>query len=236
MNSLKDVKESARAILGDQDADWATDAYLIPMANHCYGLIILDLSETCSPYIEKVVTIPNLPIGTTDLSDYQNRDDGELNGLINPFAEGVDWKPAGAPDNYYRPVHQTSKLPDFAPPQGSITAVGAPGAMFFEFRAFILYVTAMAIAIDLRVRGEFRPPKLLQETDRLSIHPLMSVALAEQVAACAMRERSNAGQMQSFTLVGSEALDNIKNQLVRSQQGVTVRLGSMSNRGRGRRY
>ena len=201
MNTLGDAKASARGILGDTKKSWMTDAYLNPIAQHCYELIILDLSEVCSPYIEKVAVVPNIQPGTTDLSEQQSDQNHPLYGLMTVLHEGVDWKLHGSPDTSYRPARQVSKLPDLPP---------------------------RTIPIDLRVRGEFIPPPLIKETDVCQIHPMMSTALAEQLAAAASRERVNPGQMQSFTLVASDALDDIKDQLMRADQGTPITLGRLS--------
>ena len=88
-----------------------------------------------------------------------------------------------------------------------------------------MYITPMLQNIDLRVRGEFIPPPLLKETDRVAVHPLLGPVLVEDSAACAMRERANPGQMQAYELTSVQGLNNIKNQLIRMQQGMTVRVG-----------
>lgn len=226
MTTFSDVKAQVRAILGDPDKDWVTEEYLGPIVNHCYELICLYLSDTCSPYITRVVTIPNLPIGTTDLSKWQNDRDQPLYGLIDVFRDSLDWKMAGQPECYYRPVTQIDKLPNYTLSSPTIT-----NCMYFEWRAFQLYVTPMPFAIDLRVRGEFKPPVLQAEDDRITLHPLLGAPLAEESASCASRERANPGQMQAYELQGTQALDNIANQLIRSQQGTTVRLGRLTRWG-----
>lgn len=231
VNTLRDVKAKVRAIVGDPNGDWLTDSYLAMLINQVYDLIILDLSETCSPYITRVVEIPNLEFGTTDLAQYQNSNNQPLYGLIWPFKNGLDWKPAGQPECYYRCVVQKDKLPNF-----SLSGPSPINSMYFEWREFVIYLTPLPFNVDLRVRGEFRPQPLIKETDVVAIHPQMAAVLAELTAACANRERANVPQSQAFTVEGNSGLDAIKNQLVRSQQGTSVRLGRMRGGRRGGGY
>jgi hypothetical protein len=220
MATLKDVKERVRSILGDQDADWATDAYLIPIINHVYDLQVLYLSDTCSPYITKLVVQPNLPTGTTDLAQFQNDVDEPLWGLFNPFR--LEWKQCGQPDHYYR---KAEGGPGFILPDVDLNNSQPRVSLCWTWMSFIAYLTPMPFPIDVRVYGEFQPPPLLKETDVVTVHPLLKAPLAEDSAACALRERSNAGQMQAYKLEGTAALDNVANLLVRGGQQVPVRLG-----------
>lgn len=230
MSTLKDVKDQVRAILGDQNADWTPDEYLIPIINHIYELINLRISDTCSPYITKVVQLPGLAIGTTDLIQQQNDAVNQtLYGLINPY--NIQWKQAGQPVNYFRNAVQKDILPNIAP--------GAPAnasALYWEWREYYIYLTPFSFPIDLQVRGEFKPAPLRNETDRITLHPLLGSVLAEESAACVSRERANAGQMQAYELGSLQGIDDIANQLVRSQQRTTVRLGRLTGRGRGMGY
>ena len=207
------------------------EIYLTGKINQAYNLAVLTLSETCSPYITKVATIPSLPIGTTDLSAYQNVPDGPLYGLIDVFQNGVDWKMAGKPDNWYARVIEKDKLPDVVINQGPPASYPS-SVMYFEFRSYILFVTPAGILVDLRVRGEFRPTPLVKDTDSCAIHPLMDSVLAELTAAICYRERGNPTQQQAHETIGMAGLDNIANQLVRSQQGNVVRLGRANGRRR----
>jgi hypothetical protein len=229
-NTFGGVKATARAILGDSRKSWLTDEYLDPIVRHCFDLQILYLLDTCSPFITKVVTIPGLPIATTDLSAWQNDTQKQsLYGLMDPLR--LDWKNAGAPEITYTEVRKTDILPNYSP------AAPMPlGQMYFEWRRMIVYLTPMAYLVDLRVRGEFLPDPLLKEDQIIPLHPLLGAALAEESAACASRERANPGQMEAYELVGTKALDNISNALVRSGQDTTIRVGRVSGRQRGGRY
>jgi len=80
------------------------------------------------------------------------------------------------------------------------------------------------------VRGEFRPAPLLNDDSVVAVHPLLVSALAEGTAAAIFRERGNPQQAQLYETQAATVLVNIANQLIRSQQGTTVRLGRISRR------
>jgi hypothetical protein len=222
------VKTTVRAILGDQRKSWLTDSYLDPIVRHVFDLQVLYLLDTCSPFITKVVTIPGLPAATTDLSDWQNNlTKQSLFGLMDPLK--LDWKNAGQPESTYSQVIKTDILPNCGP-----SAPLPLGRMYYEWRKMILFLTPMAYPVDLRVRGEFLPEPLLKEEQVIPLHPLLGAALAEESAGCASRERANPGQMQAYQLVGTAALDNIANALVRGGQDTTIRVGRVNGRRGGR--
>ena len=220
IRTLGEVKDRVRSIVGDDLGDWLTDEYLITKINQVYELQVLYLSDTCSPYITMNAVQPAVPIGTTDTSQYQATPDQPFYGLFNPLI--VSWKLAGAPDGCYRTARPFLTLPDISlnPP-----ATQPYTGLAWEWRGNIVYLTPMQIVMDLRIRGEFIPPPLVKEDDVISVHPLLGPALAEETAACAMRERANAGQQGAYELVGRSALDSIASQLVRSQQNAPVRIG-----------
>ena len=224
MSTLKDVKSACRAILGDSRATWTTDGYLIPIINQCYREEITYLSSTCSPYITKDALVPNLDIGTTDLTPFGATPDGPLYNLFNPLI--LSWKMAGAAEGLYQTARRYQTLPDVSlnPP-----AAQPYSGLAWEYRSNQLFLTPMQINIDLRVRGEFIPPPLLNEDDVVAVHPLLGIALANHAAAASFRERANPGQMQLYQAAGDRVMDDICNQLVRSQQGCRVRVGRMNS-------
>lgn len=226
--NLKDVKARVRSILGDPDGDWVTDQYIEPMINHVYDLQILYLEDTGATHIEAVKVVPNIQAGTSDLTDQGADPTKPLYGLIEPYDREISWKPAGTPDNFYRYGTRTDVLPDWVPGTGNYPI----RCMYWEWRAYTLHITPFTYNIDLRVRGDFKPPPLIKETDIVQVHPLLGSALAEETAQCAMRERANPGQMQAYQLVGTVALDNISNLLVRDGQGESTRVGRANGRGR----
>ena len=66
MQTAGDVKMKVAALIGDPELDWLTDAYFYPLCNTAYQTATTDLSLQCSPYIERVVTIPGIPVGVDE--------------------------------------------------------------------------------------------------------------------------------------------------------------------------
>lgn len=226
MDTLRDVKDKVRTLVGDPDGDWTTDAYLLSFINLVYEGATNKLSETCSPYITEQRDAPNLIAGTTDLSELQNSKDGTLHGLITPHY--IMWKMAGQPDNWYKEAIEKDILPKVVP--GAVNS-----SLYWEWRAFVIYLTPMNFPIDIQVRGEFKPPRLTKDEDRILIHPSMAGTLALLTAGACGAERGNAPYAQGYTASGQLGLADIANQLVRQQQGTTVRLGRANSRYRRRR-
>jgi hypothetical protein len=225
VNTLKDVKMTMRALAGDPDGNWLTDAYMVPIINHVYRLQINYLQNFGSTAVEDVRVIPGLKQGTTDLKQYMAQPNQPLYGLKEPYEDGIDWKQTGQPDAYYLPARRCGKLPDITP-----AAPGPRFQMFWEWRAFRLVVTPMTFDIDLRVRGDYGLPPLLKDDDMITLHPGLQPVLTEESLAACWRERQNAGQLPEYKLTYTEALDDIGNDLTRGDQGAPIRLPRFSRR------
>ncbi len=226
-----------RALVGDPMADFTTDAYLTPLVNQVYADQTTQLmSETGSSFNEAVRDVPAVPAGTTDLSAYQaaamavaaGNVAGPLNGLVNPIT--LETKPVGAPDNRYVEARRTGQLPNVSP----ASTYGASFWMQWEWRGFVIYLTPLNYAVDVRVRGEFSPPALVKDTDVLLVHPRMVEATAYGTAAMIGMERNNDKWVATYGEQAVRVLDNLANMLVRAEQGTTTRIGRTSGRSFGR--
>lgn len=225
------MKARARALVGDPDADFTTDAYLLPLINQAYEDAVNYLEGTCSPFITQLKVCPNLPQGTTDLTQQMKPDD-PLFGLVNPLS--IDLKQAGQPDTAYCFLRRVDILPN-----SSNQGVNQPANIYWqqlcwEWRSYVIYLSTLPYAADLRVRGEFRPPALKQDNDPIAIHPMMTSALAYATAALIGAERGNSGYIQNYGTQAQARLDDVSAELVRQQQGTTSRVGRMSGNRRSR--
>lgn len=210
--------------------DFTTDTYLTPLINQVYETQTTQLmSETDSSFDDWVFDVPNIPIGTTTLANYQattmrNEDGssatGPLAGLVSPIT--VEWKIAGQPDVNYAEAGRTGKLPNVSP-----AAPSPPYLMQWEWRGMVIYLTPLAYPCDIRVRGEFSPPTLVQDTDALIVHPRMATATAFGTAALIGVERENEGFIEKYTAAADNVLDLISNMLTKAEQGTTTRIGRL---------
>lgn len=228
MDTLKDVKMRTRSLIGDPDADFATDAYIVPLINQAYDVGTHRLLNTCSPFIEKYVVIPNVAQGVTTLQAFQVTG-GLLDGLMNPLE--MQFKPAGFPDGDYRWAPEKMRLPNLSP-------VNAPplGSLMWTWRAYILGLTPTPWPCDIRVLGEFKPSALQKDSDLIVLHPMMTAALSFATAGLIGSERQNQNYQQTYTPLAEATFDDIGAELVRQEQGTTSRLGRVnrSRPGRGR--
>lgn len=219
--------------------DFCTDAYLTPHINRAYGAELTTLqSDADSSFIERIRDIPAVPIGTTDLSIYQadqmpgGNQKGPLCG-ISTAPVTVEWKTVGQPDECYVEAARTGKIPYVTPNSGGIAGSPFnPFCMMWEWRGGIIYVTPLTYPADFRVRGDFFMTPLVQDTDKLGVHPTMYLATAFHAAALVGGERNNAG-WKEYKVDGDDQLVHIENILVKAEQGTTTRLGRVGGRGNG---
>jgi len=227
VNTLGDVKSRVKSLVGDPDGDFCTDGYLVPLTNQAYDQAINYLCGTCSPFITQLQVATNVTAGTSALTELQ-KPDQPFYGLVNPL--DLEVKGTGLPELSYRMGTRKDILPN-----SSNFALGQPSQIWFgqfcwEWRSYVLYITPVAFNIDIRVRGEFRPSALREDTDEIAIHPLMTVALAYSTAALIGAERGNSAYVQNYGQQATNTLDDISATLVRQQQGTSSRVGRM-NRG-----
>src|SRR5579885_1106233 len=208
MDTRADVVGMVAGLVGDPDRDWITDSYLNPLIQVVWKAQLLYLKGSCSPYIEDVVLIPGVNVGVDPSALTPSAIQGApdpLQRLVTPRL--VDFKPAGAPANQYRPANEFGVLPD----------------------------TVQQISnqnYDLRIRGDVQPKCPVEDSDTVELHPMMGVALAQGVAAQIGAERPNDGWYQKYGEQATETLDNIAADLIRQQQHLTFRVGGANRGGR----
>jgi hypothetical protein len=214
MQTRGDVYGYVASLAGDPNRDWLEPEYFGPMCQVAYDTAIQYLEGTCSPYIERVVTVPAVPVGVdeSDLVPYSTSTGTAqkvypLSGLMKP--RFIDFKPAGTPNNQYKPATELSVLPD-TPPQ------------------------VRAGSFDIRIRGDFKPRPLLDDDTIVELHPNAGHALAYSVMALIGAERPNQGWVDRFGSLAQNAWDEIAADLIRQQQHLTFRLGSPNRMSQGR--
>lgn len=237
MNTLFDVKQTVRSLIGDDDPNgWLKDSYLLPKINYVYRRQTLYIKRSTGMNLENMVEILNAfdqkqnptSQGNTSLAVYQ-QPGGPLQGMYEPLE--VWWKPAGASPRFYREARpRKTILPGVAVP-GAYTGSGFfGGGMEFTWRGSQLFVTPLNNQIDILVDGRFNPPPLVKDQDVLVVDPDMQVALETGTLPAIGVEAGN----PSWTQVMDEAeacCDDIVAKLVRQKQDVTARAGTNGRRG-----
>lgn len=211
VRTLGAVKQRVRSLLGDPDGDWLTDDFITPLINQVYEQYCSSLSDTGATLTRKVVVLPGIPLGTSAIiGDLAEPLDSMVDDPIN-----VDWKQAGAPNDMWRPVREAERIPDINPGQNSTP--------YYEYRAYVLYLTPFLFAIDLRVRADFDPPELVEDKDLILVHPRLGHVLAYGSAALAAAERPTLAWAQTYGAEATTTLNVIRQQLSRGRQGVTLK-------------
>lgn len=222
--TLGQVKSIVRSLVDDPGPSWCADDFVIPLINKVYKSANLKLVATQGSWDIDVVEVPGVTAGTPNMVAYQTGDGLIANLTDQPLR--IDWKPAGNPSSQYQLVTNYEVLPDIQPPQFPIG---------WEYRSQVIWLTPCTIDVDLRVRGEFAPPALTNDNDVLISHPLIGSPVAYGVASLCGVVRGNKGWEISYAAMGQEEIDDILQEIVRSEQGNIRRIGSQT-RGRGRGY
>src|SRR6266704_1629989 len=116
MNTLYDVKQTVRSLVGDDSSEWTKDGYLVPKINFAYRIQTLYNKRATGANLEQLVEIPNAtdPAGNpttqglTSLAPFQ-QPGKPLYGMYEPLY--MWWKPAGQPECYYREAFEKKTLP-----------------------------------------------------------------------------------------------------------------------------
>jgi hypothetical protein len=217
--TLGQVKARVRSLLDDPDGSYLSDSFLVPLINEVYDDANSQLAATQSSWDIAVVEVPGIAPGTPNLLALQSGS-GPLATLTDQPLR-IDWKPAGEDPSYYRLVRNYEVLPDLQPR----AAVAG-----WEFRREVIWLTACSIAVDLRVRGEFAPPPLMDESSVLSSHPRIGYVVAYGAAALVATVRGNDPWVRQYEQKALEGMDEILEQLVRAEQGQVRRAGRQSRR------
>lgn len=229
MNTLFDVKQAIRSMVGDEPADWTPDAYLVPKINFAYRTQTLYIrANAMGRNLEQVVEIPDAQdgngnstsVGRTSLAALQQQGQ-PLCGLVTPLY--LWWKPAGAPEARYRQMDYKEPLP--------FSRLSTPqpwnGPAYWTWRGNTLFTTPIGFPYDLLVDGRFNPPPLVKDTDVLVVHPDMETAVVPgTIALMSAFDTGNAAALQAAVPLVEEAADCIVNTLITEKQGNTYRGGS----------
>lgn len=212
--TLGQVKSRVRALLDDPAGSWTTDDFIVPLINQVYEDACSQIEATLSGWDIADVEIQAVQPGTPNLTQLQ-AGDGPLSGLTDK-PERIDWKVAGNDPSYYSLVPGYAVLPDLQPQQWMAG---------WEWRSEVIWLTQCSIVVDLRIRGEFAPTVLVEDTSVLTAHPRIGYVVAYGTAALIGTVRGNEAWVEKYGLKAEEGLDEIMSQLTRQSQSETRRVG-----------
>lgn len=218
--TLGQVKARVRSLLDDPQGSYLTDAFIVPLINEVYQDACSQLLSTQGPWDLAVIEVPGIQPGTPNLADLQSGD-GPLAQLSEQPVR-IEWKAAGTDPSYYQLSRNYEVLPNFQPQQGQTG---------WEWRAEVIWLTQCSIAVDLRIRGEFTPPPLVDDDDVLIAHPLIGLPVSYGTASLVAVVRGNNAWATQYNEKAMEKMDDIMGAIVRATQATTRRVGRMVRRG-----
>jgi hypothetical protein len=222
-NTLGDVKQKVRGLLGDPDGDWVTDGYITPIINVTYGLQVNALKNGTGKNLEAIIECLDIAIGTSSLYPLQAPSQ-PLFGLSDPLELWV--KTAGQPPQWYTAARgPVDVLPNVQPP--GITPGWNQTRVSFVWMGQQLSITPVNGPIDVKVYGRFNPPPLQKDEDVLVVYSKMSETTAVAAAAVAGVERSNPAVLAGYAEMAIAGLDDIIADIIRQTQRNPRRLGRM---------
>lgn len=200
----------ARALLDDPEQDWATDNYLRPFLNLAYRALAMQLGAYCIPFEDRVVVLPGMAAGTTDLGAFV-QPGGPLAAMWQPV--DLFERASGEDDTQWRPMCRVSDLPPSGP-QAYLE--------FWEYREGNIYFPPSNQVVDLRVRFEEIFPALAAPGDPIRITG-GAQALAYSAASLAARSRGNRELAVDLDALAQRETQALALRLVQESQRVTRR-------------
>lgn len=213
---LNTLKTRIRSLVDDPDATYATDAFLVPLINQKYEELYNRMLSTGAEFERKVVELFGVAPQTPDLSAYSMTSQ-PLELMVQPVM--LEWKLAGLDNTNYKPATLVDKVKD---------VIADQLVEEWEWRTGTIYLTPCALAIDLRIRGDFLFDSLAADQDVISVTKNLGHALGYGVAALVGAVRGNQAWMQAYTLLQDSALDDVMQYLTRKDQAKIRRIGRLS--------
>jgi hypothetical protein len=256
MRTVGDAIQKIQALLGDPRGQWVKQGYVMPILDITYASILLNIKNASAKNLYGIVTLLNVPAGTTSLYPWQNATGkagdspvGEnapavglaggigagapnpqplLAGLFDPIQIFV--KPAGAAVSRYARLNgPRDTLPHTDP---SFIGSGAIGPrMCFSFVGNQLRITPVNAALDIEVTGRFNAPPLASPDQLLTGAEDIWIPTVFKTAALCGVERSNPQILAGYAAESTASQDNLIAQLMRTEQGNPARFQKMSREG-----
>jgi hypothetical protein len=216
--NLAEVKSRIRALVDDPDGTYVTDGFLGPLINQKYEEIYNRMLSTGAEFERRVVELGNVAAQTTDLSVY-NLPGRELELMLQPVL--LEWKQAGLDPTQYRIAALVDRVHDVIPGQTMEQ---------WEFRSGVIYITPTALAVDIRIRGDFLFTPLTAETDAIMAAKNLGHAVAYGTASLIGTVRGNPAWTQAYAILQDNAVDDVMQYIARKDQAKIRRVGRISRR------
>ncbi|HLJ25309.1 MAG TPA: hypothetical protein VKY85_01215 [Candidatus Angelobacter sp.] len=213
-----DLKAEVRDLVDDPRGRYATDAYLVNKVNIKYRDLYTKLRLSGAEFDKANVEVLNVKPGTGNLQDSFVSGQA-LALLLTPTI--FEWKIAGTDPSTYVPANLTGRLLNVMPS----ARIGS-----WEWRAGNIFFDPAAIAVDIRIWGEFLASPLANSDDVIVLGNLIGSVLTFWTASLVATVRGNAAWEKTYKLNGDDACDDIMTLLQNEELPKVKRLGRMSRR------
>lgn len=220
---FKDIVSRVQSKCEDQDGTYITSDYVMGFAQDVYEWLYNKLRLVDSAFDEQVIVLPAVTAGSPDLNQYQ-ASGRELATLVQPRI--IRWRLPGQDDTYWRRADGPLDYQrDIAP----------SGLAYLDSWAWIHYsikLSQFSTALDLEISGEFLFDPLTGQDSQIQISQIANRAFASKLAAEIGKARGNPGWITNYTPDADEAVDDLLSAMVKTNQGMTNRVGRMNRASR----
>jgi hypothetical protein len=213
---VQKIIKRIQACMEDPAGKLFTRDYILTFLDMNNEDLFVELAAMGFNYDDRVVVLEGVPANTNDLILYQQADQ-PLAEMMTPIS--MEWKPAGAPDEQYRPVLNADKVLDVK---------DAQDIRSYEWREGRIRISPATIDVDLRMRVQALPEEMNDESDP-EIVGLTNV-LVYRTASMIWGTRGNDVQEAKWGARALEAKDNFQSMLIKREQGVVRKFGKSQQR------
>jgi len=209
------IVRRVQVLMEDVAGLWCDADYVLGKLAICNEDLESFLEAIGLTFEDAIVTLLNVPAGTTDLSAYQ-AEGQPLAQLMS--MDKLEWRTVGATDLGWQQVFREDKLDDTVPG-------GAPSITGYTFRLGLVQITPPSIAVDLRVGFTMLPDALVADSD--SYIKGMTNVLVYRTAELIATNRNVAKSTQAafYAAKAMKAEDNVMAILVKAEQQTPRRAG-----------
>lgn len=208
--------------LEDVGVAWTDQDYIIRRLSAVNEDVCTRLESEDLAFDISVVVLQAVAANTPDLSKFQISG-SPLYGLVIP--RSIEWRLVGQNDEQYTPIPRVDKVIDtsIASNNQAVTS-NQVGIASFEIRQGVVVISPSSAPTDIRVRGEFLPPLLLNDSDQQIIGLTNPLVYGVCQRICESRaEMSNLATV--FKEHYERALDNFEVIQIKELQTRPMRLG-----------
>lgn len=222
--SLSLVIQRVQTLFEAVNEKWCDKDYIIGFLAISNEDVELELEALDLSFQERVLVLPAVPVGTTDLSQFQAMGQ-PLDDMMIPIM--LEWRLTGDTDeDDWNFIPRVDKVINASIPSDAIVGIAS-----FEWRGGLIYVSASSAIVDIRVRCEMLPD-VFQDDSANYIKGLTNWLMYTTAILIA---QSRGGGVSKMVPVWEKKLektsDNVICTLVKQEQNIVRRFGSRRGQG-----